>query len=315
MQSEQFQLHAQIEDRHWWFVGRRRILRELVHKISPPPQGGNDGRHPHLATASRLRRPGPLPRGEGERKIVVDIGCGTGANLAALADEYRCVGIDTSDEAIALARRRFPGVTFVSGSAPRDVAPWLKQASVVMLTDVLEHVEDDRGLLADIVEACSPGTQILITVPADMRLWSPHDVAFGHYRRYDVENLAAVWVGLPVSPRLVSHFNTRLYPVVRAVRTMSRWRGRTAGQANTDFKLPVRPINLALEKCFGGESRRLLRAVDTNKRAYRQGVSLVAVLMRDGNLLTQSKLPTSLVTFERLALEESASTIPPAAAL
>jgi SAM-dependent methyltransferase len=306
MQSEQFQLHAQIEDRHWWFVGRRRILRELVHKISPPPHGGNDGRHPH---------PGPLPRGEGERKIVVDIGCGTGANLAALADEYRCVGIDTSAEAIELAQRRFPGVTFVCGSAPQDVKPWLKQASVVLLTDVLEHVKDDRGLLAEIIQACSPGVQILITVPADMRLWSPHDVAFGHYRRYDAENLAAVWAGLPVSPRLVSHFNTRLYPVVRAVRTLSRWRGRTAGEANTDFKLPVKPVNMALEKCFEGESRRLLRALDTNKLAYRQGVSLVAVLMRDGNLLTQSKLPSSLVTFERMALEESASVIPPATAL
>jgi SAM-dependent methyltransferase len=295
MQSEQFQLHAQIEDRHWWFVGRRKILRELVHRISPPP-------------ASDLIE-------TKKRSIVVDIGCGTGANLAALAGEYQCVGIDTSAEAIALARRRFPGVTFVCGSAPQDVAPWLKQASVVMLTDVLEHVENDRALLASIVKACPPGTQILITVPADMRLWSPHDVAFGHYRRYDADNLAAVWAGLPVSPRLVSHFNTRLYPVVRAVRAMSQWRGRTAGEANTDFKLPLKPINAALEKCFEGEAPRLLRAVDTHKRAYRRGVSLVAVLVRDGNLLTQSKLPTSLVTFERLALEESASIIPPAAAL
>jgi SAM-dependent methyltransferase len=96
MQSQQFQLHSQIEERHWWFVARRRILRELVKSVAGP--NFNVRQPPH---------PGPLPRGEGDRKIVVDIGCGTGANLAAFADEYRCVGIDTSAEAIELARARF----------------------------------------------------------------------------------------------------------------------------------------------------------------------------------------------------------------
>src|SRR5262245_26996147 len=107
MQSEQFRLHAQIEERHWWFVGRRRILRQLVRAVSPPA-GKSDS-------------------------IVVDIGCGTGANPAALADEYRCVGIDTSSEAVELARQRFPDITFIRGEAPRDVAKWLARASVVLL--------------------------------------------------------------------------------------------------------------------------------------------------------------------------------------
>jgi 2-polyprenyl-3-methyl-5-hydroxy-6-metoxy-1,4-benzoquinol methylase len=261
MQSEQFQLHAQIEDRHWWFVARRRILRQLVHKVAPPS-----------AIAMHEYR---------KRLLVVDIGCGTGANLAALADEYRCVGVDTSAEAIDLAHRRFPGITCICGSAPHDIAQWLRQAAVVLMTDVLEHVADDRGLLASIVEACSPGTQILLTVPADMRLWSPHDEAFGHYRRYDVEKLSAVWAGLPVKARLISHFNTRLYPLVRAVRSVSRWRGRTSGAANTDFSLPMRPINSVLEACFAGEGRRLLRAVDTGSGPYRRGVSLIAILQRE----------------------------------
>jgi SAM-dependent methyltransferase len=261
MQSEQFQLHAQIEDRHWWFVARRRILRQLVHRVSPPP----------LVALHEYRK----------RSMVVDIGCGTGANLAALADEYRCVGVDTSEEAIELAHRRFPGITCICGSAPRDVSQWLRQAAVVLMTDVLEHVADDRGLLASIVQACLPGTQIVLTVPADMRLWSPHDEAFGHYRRYDVENLSAVWADLPVKLRLISHFNTRLYPVVRALRSVSQWRGRTSGEANTDFKLPMRPINAMLEACFAGEGQHLRRAVDTGSTPYWQGVSLVAILERE----------------------------------
>ena len=93
MQHDQFQLHADIEQRHWWFVGRRRILCRLAAEVLPPsPQS-----------------------------LVVDVGCGTGGNLAALADRYRCVGIDTSAEAVELARRRFPNVQFIAGRAPQDL--------------------------------------------------------------------------------------------------------------------------------------------------------------------------------------------------
>jgi SAM-dependent methyltransferase len=252
MQSEQFQLHAQIEERHWWFVARRRILRELVRAISPA----------NGQTSS----------------VIVDIGCGTGANLAAFADNYRCVGIDSSAEAIELAQRRFPGIKFICGQAPSDVARWLKMASLVLLTDVLEHVADDRRLLAEIVDASGGGTHVLITVPADMRLWSPHDVAFGHYRRYDADGLESVWGGLPVEARLISHFNSRLYPAVRMKRWLNQRRGRTSGEANTDFELPNRPINSALRNIFAGESRKLLKSIDRREPAYRRGVSLVAIL-------------------------------------
>src|SRR5262245_53786539 len=205
MQSEQFQLHAQIEERHWWFVARRRILHEIVRAISPP-------------TPSR-------------DSVIIDVGCGTGANLAAFRCDYRCVGVDTSAEGIALAQRRFPETTCIRGQAPHDVMRWMGSASVVLLTDVLEHVADDRRLVADIIDACPPGAQLLITVPADMRLWSPNDQAFGHYRRYETNELAGLWSDLPAKVRLFSYFNSRLYPAVRAVRCVSRWRRRAAGAA------------------------------------------------------------------------------------
>ncbi len=254
MQSAQFQLHAQIEERHWWFVARRRILSQLVRQIAPP-------------AADR-------------QSILIDIGCGTGANLAAFANDYRCIGIDTATEAIRLASSRFPRATFVCGFAPRDVGRWLKLASVVLITDVLEHVADDRGLLESIVAATAPEAQIVLTVPADMRLWSPHDEAFGHFRRYDRESFSNLWTGLPVQQRLLSHFNTRLYPIVRLVRGLNNWRGRAAGAANTDFKLPASPINRLLEAIFAGESRRLQNGVDGGTPGYSRGVSLIAILER-----------------------------------
>ncbi|HTQ38335.1 MAG TPA: class I SAM-dependent methyltransferase [Pirellulales bacterium] len=310
MQSEQFQLHAQIEQRHWWFVARRRILRDVIRKIAPPGSSPLDDRW-------RLHR--RLTMGEAvkaieSRPMVVDIGCGTGANLAALADEYRCLGVDTSAEAVELARQRFLGVTFVCGFAPQDVKHRLNRAAVVMLTDVLEHVADDRDLLASIVDACPPGAQILITVPADMRLWSPHDEAFGHYRRYDAQSLAAVWTGLPVNPRLLSHFNSRLYPLIRGIRAMNRWRGRTSGAANTDFTLPAPPINSALEACFAGERRRLIGAIDGASAGYRRGVSLIAILQREA--VPQSKTTTlNPIVLSGNAADLAASVISAPAAL
>ena len=164
MQTEQFQLHATYEERHWWFVARRQIVRRLVAAVLPP----------------------------GRDSLILDVGCGTGANIADLASAYPCIGIDTSAEAIELARGRFPGVQFQVGVAPEDVGPAMQQVHLVTLMDVMEHVPDDFLLLSRLVAASSPGTHFLVTVPADNALWGSHDESFGHYRRYDRARLEMV---------------------------------------------------------------------------------------------------------------------------
>jgi SAM-dependent methyltransferase len=253
MNTAQFDLHAQIENQHWWFTGRRQILRRLSAELLD-----NTDKHP----------------------LVIDIGCGTGANLAAFADQYQCLGIDTSTEAIALARRQYPQLQFVHGYAPDDIHQELRQAKLVMLNDVLEHVKDDFLLLSRILAELSPGALCLITVPAEPELWSQHDESFGHYRRYTLPRLQMLWEGLPLQPRLVSHFNTRLYPIIKTVRTVNRWLGRSAGKANTDFNLPPAPVNHCLQQLFAGEYQVLSRALRGQRRGYTYGASLVAVLER-----------------------------------
>ena len=98
------------------------------------PGGGFCGR-----SSSRLLPPSP-------EATVIDVGCGTGANLASLAADYRCIGIDTSPEAIRLARKRFPGVHFIHGFAPADLGRLIDDARLVLMMDVLEHVPDDFRL-------------------------------------------------------------------------------------------------------------------------------------------------------------------------
>ena len=216
------------------------------------------------------------------RHTVVDVGCGTGANLAELSGDYTCLGIDTSPEAIALARERFPGVEFLVGRAPEALGDRIESVRLLLLMDVLEHVPDDFAMLSELLAALAPGTLVFLTVPADESLWSPHDESFGHYRRYDRARLERLWTGLPVRTRLISYFNARTYPLVRAVRAWNRLRGRAAGRAGTDFWVPAAPWNRLLTALFVGEAR-VLEGVLSGRRSrgYRHGTSLVAILERE----------------------------------
>ena len=217
-----------------------------------------------------------------DRPTALDIGCGTGANIAALADRFRCVGIDPSPDAIALARQRFPTVEFRCGVAPTDASDACGQADLVLLMDVLEHVEYEADLLAAVVAEAKPGAIFFITVPADKSLWSEHDVTHGHFRRYDVACFRALWAKLPVFERLVSHYNSRLYPVVRAARMVNQVVGRASGAAGTDLAIPPRPVGRLLERVFTGEGDRLRAALGgISHQTYRRGVSLIGILQRN----------------------------------
>ena len=204
-----------MEDKHWWFLGRRRIVREVIRTaVSLSPQD-----------------------------VVVDVGCGTGGNTAALAVDLPCIGMDPSLEAIQLAQERFPNVQFLCGDIHEQINRIKDSVGLFLLLDVLEHLPDDSRFFERILNLAKSGAHLLLTVPANMTLWSEHDVSFGHYRRYTIESLQRLWAGLPVTARLVSYYNSRLYPVVRATRAINRWRGGTKGLAGTDFRMPIQPLN------------------------------------------------------------------------
>lgn len=252
MQKTEFDLLADIESRHWWFTGRRQIIQVLLNYFVPPAK----------------------------QNLVLDFGCGTGANIASLADDYRVVGLDSSEFAIEHARRSFPNVEFLLTSGDEQHFDQVEQASAVTIMDVLEHLPDDYETLSRLLDAASPGAHFLITVPANIALWSKHDEIFGHYRRYSLEGLRRVWEGLDVECRMISYFNARLYPIVRSIRERKRKQG-DADSYESDLKIPAPPLNALLHAIFAGESRRLLRAVqEPGVIAYPQGVSLVAVLRR-----------------------------------
>lgn len=255
MTPEQYALFAEIERDHWWFAARREIMRTLLERVLPPDPS----------------------------RVVVDVGCGTGGNISALAERYRCTGIDDSEHAIRLARERHGGVEFVRTADADEIRERLGRADAMLCMDVIEHVERDAEFLEMLFRSTRPGTQLLLTVPADMSLWSEHDVTNHHFRRYSIESFSALWQDLPVRTRLLSAFNARLYPMIRGVRLIARARGRAHGKAGTDFSIPPAPVNALLERIFRGERHALDAAVDRGTQPYRRGVSVVALLERTEN--------------------------------
>ncbi len=251
MDAEQLHLHAEHENSHWWFLGRRAILRRIVGELLSARRQGH----------------------------IVDVGCGTGGNIGAFAGEYGAAGIDLSETAIALARERFPGVDFWSGPLTEAPAHFFEQADLVLLTDVLEHTPDDYLFLSTLLSRVRTGTAVVITVPANASLWSSHDVALEHYRRYTVDRLTRLWAGLPVDARLVSHYNSRLYWPIRTARGFSRLLGRGLGARGTDLRRPPALVNRLLSRLFAGEGVRLTRALTGQRgRGFANGVSIIAVL-------------------------------------
>lgn len=260
MGPELFDLHARVEDTHWWFTGRRDIMRRLVDRAAPPG------------------------------RAVVDIGCGTGANIAALWGRYPVLGVDTSADALRHARAHFPAVRFAEGTAETVLPPIGETIGCVLLMDVLEHVPDDFSLLAAVLAPLKAGTQVVVTVPADMRLWSGHDIAFQHYRRYDLARLEAIWAGQPVRLRLLSHFCSRLYWPIRAIRAFQRRFTPDAQAKHSDLSTAPTLINRPLRRLFAGEGKVLAAALDRNVQPFQHGSSLLAVLEREeGSVLTQGK--------------------------
>ena len=251
MNRDVFELQGRIEEVHWWFAARRRVLLRLAAELLP------------------------------EAGTVLDCGCGTGGNISAFPRAYRRIGVDPSPEAISIAAAKHRDVEFVLGIVPDDVAPELNAADLVLLTDVLEHVEDDAELLHRLVGGMKVGAHVIITVPAEPGLWSPHDVSHGHFRRYTAVTVARLWQGLPVELLLLAPFNYRLYPLVWLARRVTRALGRSAGRAGTDLDLPARPVNEALLRVFSGEAKRLAKALRGSASAPNiPGVSLLAVLRR-----------------------------------
>jgi SAM-dependent methyltransferase len=213
---------AEIDRDHWWFVGRRRIVSALIEKFAP------------------ARRP----------LEILEVGCGTGSNIAMLQRFGQVEAIEPDDDARAFSERR-TGLVIKGGYLPDGVPLDDGRYDLIVLLDVLEHIPDDRAALSGLATKLAPGGRLLLTVPAMPSLWSGHDVAHHHQRRYTVKTLEDVVRGAGFRVLHRASFNSLLLPAILGVRWLNKLRGRSGGD---DDAVPPKPINALLARLFGGEA-------------------------------------------------------------
>jgi SAM-dependent methyltransferase len=232
-----------VDEHHWWYRGRRRIIRAELERLALP------------AAAH-----------------VLDAGCGSGRTLQDLVAFGEVSGIELNEDAAEVARSRGHGDVRVGRL---EELPW-PDASFDLITclDVIEHTPDDRVALAELHRVARPGGWLLVTVPAYPALWSLHDEANHHYRRYSRRALrdAASAAGWTVTR--LSSFNSVLLAPAAAVRLAQRRSGAHNGSSNN---LAIGPawLNDVLEAPLALEANWLARG-----RTLPFGLSLVAVLRR-----------------------------------
>ncbi len=183
---------AEIDAEHWWFAARRRIVSALIAARAPQK---------------------PSAR-------ILEVGAGTGSNLAMLRGFGSLDAIEPDARARALASRR-GGFPVVGGFLPDRIDLPDHRYDLIVLLDVLEHIEEDAGSLRVLRGKLAPGGRLVLTVPAAPWLWSAHDVAHHHKRRYTARTLRAACHAGGLAVRHMSHFNTLLYPAIAMARPSS----------------------------------------------------------------------------------------------
>jgi SAM-dependent methyltransferase len=243
MLASEMQAMLENDERHWWYRGRRRVIRAVLDGLGLPP---------------------------GSR--ILDAGCGSGRMLDELAAYGRVAGVDMSREAVALARGRghaevrvgrLEQLPFKSGSF-----------DLVTCLDVVEHTRDDRRTLAELRRVTRPGGLLVVSVPAYQALWSSHDVVNAHFRRYRARGLRAAAARAGWEPLRDTYFNSLLLPPAAVVRVAERTATRTpAAAARSDLSLTPPWLNGPLEWPLRVEAR----AIRAGRRLP-AGLSLLAVL-------------------------------------
>lgn len=217
MQRDTFDTMAKVQDRHWWFAGRRAVLGSVLRSLDLP-------------------RPARI----------LEVGAGTGANLALL----RRFGEVVACEADAPSREYCVanGWDVRDGSLPDGLAAVQGTYGLVCLFDVLEHVERDAESVEALARLVDPeGGMLLIACPANPWLLGEYDRLLGHHRRYTRRGLTALVEASGFTLVRSGFYNTLLFPLVVAGRLLEKVRPPRRIDA---LSMPPRPVNALLAWCM-----------------------------------------------------------------
>jgi SAM-dependent methyltransferase len=225
MDAAFYRAYFELEGRHWWFLGRRKLFLRTLEERFPP--------------AAR-----PIE--------VLDFGCGTGAFLEHLDRFGEVSAVDADPSAVSFCHAR--GRSEVQVTPPGAQLPFPDDAfDLVTTLDVIEHIDDDVAALTELRRVLRPGGVLLVAVPAFGFLWGKQDEVSHHHRRYTSRTLRRTLTDAGFGVDRTSYFNTLLFPPIAIVR-LGRRLLRRPGEQQSDFELGPARLNGILGAVFGAET-------------------------------------------------------------
>jgi SAM-dependent methyltransferase len=241
MDRDAYHLMAAAERDHWWFRGRRVFIERAMRTLALPV----------------------APR-------ILDAGCGSGGNLALLAQFGTVYGFEYDPEARAVATSLGIG-SVAAGALPDEIPFGDTTFDAIGLFDVLEHLPQPVESLQALAARLAPGGSLVLTVPAIPWLWGPHDEVHNHYRRYRASTLQAHLAEAGLRVQWLTYMNALLLPLAIAQRVKERVAGY-----KVEALTPSPVVNGLLYRTW------LLERAWIPQRRLPIGLSLLAVARRDG---------------------------------
>jgi len=223
MMEHTYPILFRVEQSHWWHTGRRTILASFVAEIC------------RQVTDRRPR--------------ILDVGCGTGANLLMLSKYGDAEGVDVSEDALAFCRER--GLQNVKLGAGEELPYEGGTFDLVTAFDVVEHMDDDLAGVKEMRRVLRPGGRVLIFVPAFMFLWGLQDDVSNHRRRYRMSELRRVLEQAGFEVERTSYANITFFLPILLIRKLMRLTGM---KASTENNINVTALNGVLGRMLAAES-------------------------------------------------------------
>ena len=212
-----------VEQSHWWHTGRRKIIASFVEDI--------------------------CCRVTDRRPRILDVGCGTGANLLMLSQYGDAEGVGVSEDALAFCHER--GLEKVKLGAAEALPYDDGTFDLVTALDVVEHLDDDLAGLREMRRVLRPGGRVLLFVPTFMFLWGLQDDVSHHRRRYRMPELRRVLEQAGFEVERTTYANITFFMPILAMRKLMRLTGI---KAETENNINVSALNGVLGSMLGAES-------------------------------------------------------------